>query len=398
MAYRPMFVAKWLARALLLTALGYVTCGLFYHMDSTPAVHVRQQDHTTQPKVGQPLLKAQPAAPPAVDEWRPAESDVNNMNDDLKQVTEDKRLVKEHGEQIEEGNEGFRESMNREQEAEIREQKAPNLNSQSQEVASMDLPKAEADKALAEICRKMNLTLDNPENGIGEFSRPAGLNRDNLTASEKKEWDSGYETSGYNVYVSNRIALRRRVEDTREQMCHNITYPTNLPQASVIIPYHKEALSTLLRTVFSTIERAPAHLLKEVILVDDFSESEELLGPLDEFVAYLPKVQVLRNTKREGLMRTRMRGVMAATAPVIVIKDAHTEYLPGWLEPLLAVVAANRTAIAQSNVNFMDINQFKIYVNVPTNIHTFDFKLNQQISPLPDKEVKKRKSPIDPVL
>lgn len=60
-----------------------------------------------------------------------------------------------------------------------------------------------------------------------------------------------------------------------------------------------------------------------------FFFSEELLGPLDEIVAYLPKVQVLRNTKREGLMRTRMRGVMVATAPVIVIKDAHTEYLPG---------------------------------------------------------------------
>lgn len=62
------------------------------------------------------------------------------------------------------------------------------------------------------------------------------------------------------------------------------------------------------------------------------------------------------------------------------------------------MVAANRTAIAQSNVNFMDINQFKIYVNVPTNIHTFDFKLNQQIDPLPEQEMRKRKSPIDPVL
>lgn len=52
----------------------------------------------------------------------------------------------------------------------------------------------------------------------GEFSKPAGLERDNLTSWEKKEWDRGYETAGYNVYVSNRIALRRRVEDTREEM------------------------------------------------------------------------------------------------------------------------------------------------------------------------------------
>lgn len=55
--------------------------------------------------------------------------------------------------------------------------------------------------------------------------------------------------------------------------CKLLTYPEDLPQISVVFIFVNEALSVILRSVHSVVNHTPAHLLKEIILVDDNSDS-----------------------------------------------------------------------------------------------------------------------------
>ena len=59
--------------------------------------------------------------------------------------------------------------------------------------------------------------------------------------------------------------------------CKDVQYPPNsrLPTTSVVIIFHNEAWTVLLRTVHCVIDRSPPQLLREIILVDDFSDFRE---------------------------------------------------------------------------------------------------------------------------
>ena len=59
--------------------------------------------------------------------------------------------------------------------------------------------------------------------------------------------------------------------------CSSLQYSplSSLPKAGVVLIFHNELWSVLLRTVFSILDAGPEELVTEVVLVDDASDKGE---------------------------------------------------------------------------------------------------------------------------
>ncbi|MEQ2202973.1 Polypeptide N-acetylgalactosaminyltransferase 12 [Xenoophorus captivus] len=156
---------------------------------------------------------------------------------------------------------------------------------------------------------------------LGEMGKAVKLS---LNKEEKMKEDASIQKNQINTYVSDRISLHRRLPERWNPLCRDLKYDyRSLPTTSVVIAFYNEAWSTLLRTVHSVLETSPDILLREVVLVDDYSSRG------------LRKVRLIRATKREGLVRARLLGASIATGDVLTFLDCHCECHEGWLEPLL---------------------------------------------------------------
>lgn len=100
---------------------------------------------------------------------------------------------------------------------------------------------------------------------------------------KKKEM---FKENQFNLLASNMISVNRTLKgkhsgthstlpnlflDVRMDGCkkHDYTNLGQLPSTSVIIVFHNEAWSTLIRSIHSIINRSPRELIHEIILVDD---------------------------------------------------------------------------------------------------------------------------------
>uniref|UniRef100_A0A8C6Q8K8 Polypeptide N-acetylgalactosaminyltransferase n=1 Tax=Nothobranchius furzeri TaxID=105023 RepID=A0A8C6Q8K8_NOTFU len=227
---------------------------------------------------------------------------------------------------------------------------------------------------------------------------------DSLSPEEKNEKDRGEKKHCFNVYASDRISLSRDLgADTRPPECVAQTFKRcpPLPTTSVIIVFHNEAWSTLLRTVYSVLHTSPAILLKEIILVDDASVDDVLKDELDEYLKRLGIVRVVRQRERKGLITARLLGASVATGDTLTFLDAHCECFHGWLEPLLARIAENYTAVVSPDITTIDLNTFEFIKPSPFgqnhNRGNFDWALSFGWESLPDHEKQRRKDETYPI-
>lgn len=165
--------------------------------------------------------------------------------------------------------------------------------------------------------------------------------------------------------------------------CQKKRHPSNLPTASVIICFHNEAWSTLLRTIHSILNRTAENLIHEMILVDDHSSFEELKDKLQNYTAQFPKIKLVRAGKREGLIRGRMIGAKHATGEVLVFLDSHCEVNEDWLPPLLERIKHNPTTVVCPVIDIISSDTFD-YQSSPLVRGGFNWGLHFSWEPVPD--------------
>ncbi|XP_067650336.1 polypeptide N-acetylgalactosaminyltransferase 13-like [Haliotis asinina] len=259
-----------------------------------------------------------------------------------------------------------------------------------------------ADKAREEADVKRILNTMAPRAHMkapGEFGKAVQIDLATLSKEEKFKMELGFNRTGFNLYVSDLISLRRRVPDMRSAGCRGLVYPDDLPATSIIICFHNEAWSTLIRTVFSVLDNTPQHLLHEVILVDDASDEPSLGTSLEEYLRPLPKVKLVRASSRVGLIGARLLGVASSTAPVLTFLDSHVECMKGWLQPMLNRIMEDEFSVTYPVINGIDNKDFNIY-QVEVYYHgLFNWvDLTYFPSSLTLSMMRKRKSTTEPIM
>ena len=275
-------------------------------------------------------------------------------------------------------------------------------------------------------------------NGPGEMGKAVVLSG----VDEQKAKDS-FNINQFNLVVSERVALNRSLPDMRMSQCKQKVYPSldSLPKVSVVIVFHNEAWSTLLRSIHSIINRSPVELLEEIILVDDKSEDkfEHLKERLEEEVPKFVDVPVrlFRMPTRTGLIRARLKGAKESkgslrphgffqslyrsidqlidwlidwfvlvrsilwsidwlidllhfSGEVLLFLDAHIETTEGWLEPLVTRIAEDKKRVVCPIIDVISDDTFEYITASDMTWGGFNWKLNFRWYTAPNRELVRR--------
>ncbi|KAL0969486.1 hypothetical protein UPYG_G00227930 [Umbra pygmaea] len=190
---------------------------------------------------------------------------------------------------------------------------------------------------------------------IGSFDEKAYLLEKQL-----KTGDDPYRDHAFNLAESDRLGSERAIRDTRH---------------------------------YSVLIRSPSALIQEIILIDDFSTDPEDC----QLLSQIPKVHCLRNGRREGLIRSRVRGAGAASASVLTFLDSHCEVNTDWLQPLIQRVKEDHTRVVSPIIDVISLDNFA-YLAASADLRGgFDWSLHFKWEQIPIEQKMSRSDPTLPI-
>ena len=123
---------------------------------------------------------------------------------------------------------------------------------------------------------------------------------------------------------------------------------------------------------------------------------DNLKGPLEKQISRFEKVQVVRMPSREGLVRSRLRGAAISHGDVLTFLDSHCEVTVGWVEPLLARIAENRSNVVCPVIEVIDADTFEYQTSdVIFERGGFNWDLFFTWKAIPESEKSRRKDDSD---
>lgn len=218
---------------------------------------------------------------------------------------------------------------------------------------------------------------------------PSGQPRHEIKPIPSGDKEAAHRGQCYNAWQSDAISVDRPQPDARSPKCLNAKYPSSeeLGTGSVVMVFHNEIFSVLLRSLHSILNHSPPELLKEIIIVDDASTPDptrftdeqwrSLQEPLAEYVQHLPKLRLVRLKERRGLMLARMEGAWRATGKVLIFLDSHIEATKGWIEPLLARILEDPKHVVVPSIDSIDFDSFDFQGGSGLGIVGFTWTLGQ---------------------
>ena len=234
----------------------------------------------------------------------------------------------------------------------------------------------------------LNSNNYDPDPNIGRDGRPVYL-----PSYPKDKMQMLYSINRFNLVASDKISVDRKLQDPRKMACRKKEFNLDqLPSTSIIIVFHNEAWSTLVRTVHSILNTSPKHLLAEILLVDDASNRTFLGKSLEYYMNNLSSVRsveikILRSAERVGLIKSRLLGVQEAKGKVLTFIDAHCEATSGWLEPLIEQVHSDPRSAACPIIDIINEDTFAYTRSFELHLGAFNWGLNFRWYPISKREL-----------
>ncbi|CAG2112277.1 unnamed protein product, partial [Medioppia subpectinata] len=197
---------------------------------------------------------------------------------------------------------------------------------------------------------------------------PGELGQKCIVPEDTETYNKFFKYHEFNVLASDRIALNRTLRDSRSDSCQSKQYPNQLPDASVIIVFHNEAYSTLLRTLHIYLKQHLKHYVRELSV----------------------PIKIIRLGRRSGLIQARILGSSHAVGRVLIFLDSHCECNEGWLEPLLDRIAGDRTRVVCPIIDVIDEHSFRYVTASDMTYGGFNWKFGFRWYTAPDSELIRR--------